>query len=586
MSDATFTALFPFGGSAGGAIGFMGAEARLLGRVGRFECLGSIDNDPIACEDFERFTGTPAWCVDVRNITAREIIARYGAKAPHAVFGSPPCKGSSRLITQTKANTAKYVAMNELALVWTRAMLEAWADDPPALYMIENVNGLPQRAAGMLRELRAMLRKRGYVFHARSHDAGELGGLAQHRDRYLLVARHPKKCPSLLYQPPKRRVRGVGEELCKVPMPATIAAGAYGAQHTLPKLTWRNWVRLALIPAGGDWRDLEGVLQGRARREVFRRHAVQAWDQPAPAVTGPGGHSVESVADPRFAMPTRNWGGGNLNVTNWSEPGRTVVGKGDPASGGGAVSDPRFAMPTRDWGGDDLGVSGWADPGATVKGESLPRNGRFSVADPRFSAPESADWHENKLAVTAFDQPALTVIGKPQPSSGGLSVADLRVRTGYDAAYGVLRMDQPSRTVTGNTAPGGGANAVADDRERMFGDGVRILTLDEAMELDLDPGKAPPFIPVIVAEDGTWHRPMTLLELALLQGYPLVIRGAQLRFAGTRTNVAEHIGNAVPPPAARAIAEQMLIALVEEAEGTMLLRGDGAVWVQPTEARS
>ncbi len=49
------------------------------------------------------------------------------------------------------------------------------------------------------------------------------------------------------------------------------------------------------------------------------------------------------------------------------------------------------------------------------------------------------------------------------------------------------------------------------------------------------------------------------------------------------TKWRERIGNAVPPPTARAIAEQMLIALVEEFEGTMMLRGDGAVWVEPAE---
>src|SRR5690606_31645298 len=134
------------------------------------------------------------------------------------VFMSPPCKGSSRLLSSAKAATEKYTRMNGLAVAWTRVMLDAWGDDPPALVLLENVPGLPTRAKAMLRELRAMLRRAGYVFHASTHDCGELGGLAQHRQRYLLVARHPKKCPSLLYQPPKKRVRAVGEVLAELPM--------------------------------------------------------------------------------------------------------------------------------------------------------------------------------------------------------------------------------------------------------------------------------------------------------------------------------------------------------------------------------
>mgnify|MGYP001065113329 CR=1 FL=1 len=68
-----FRVLFPFGGSGGGALGFIGAEARLFGHVGCFEALGSIDFDREACEDFERFVGAPAWCADVEQITAAEV---------------------------------------------------------------------------------------------------------------------------------------------------------------------------------------------------------------------------------------------------------------------------------------------------------------------------------------------------------------------------------------------------------------------------------------------------------------------------------------------------------------------------------
>lgn len=498
MIERLYTVLCPFGGSGGGALGFLSAEVRLLGQIGRFRCLGSIDFDEEACIDFRRFTGSDAWCVDVETITGAMVRARFGARRPDVVFMSPPCKGSSRLLSTKKSRDPRYRRMNRLAVAWTVAMLDAWRDDPPPLVLLENVPGLPARARAMLRSLKSLLRAAGYVFHHGTHDCGEIGGLAQHRERFLLVARRPKACPSFLYEPPKRRVRGCGEVLETLPVPTTPAAAAWGELHTMPRIEWRNWLRLALIPPGGDWRDLAGVLaEGQARREVFRRHAVAEWEKPIEAVTGPGGHTVGAVADPR-------WHNGTWGVQPWDEPAAAITGGADG-----------------------------------------PSRGRFSVADPRVDA--------------------------------------LRVPVGFDAAYGVLRWTDPARTVAGTAAVGCGAYSVADPRDRA-GIEARVLTMDEALALDLPPRKAPPFVPVIVSpHDGAWHRPLTKLEMAVLQSYPATMNGEPIAFAGTGTAIAEHIGNSVPPAAARPIAEQMLIALVEGSLGVATLRA-GSVWVVPERA--
>lgn len=492
-----YKVLCPFGGSSGGALGFIGAEARLpnLGVSGRFECMGSVDFDADACVDFERFTGSPAWCVNVETVTGAMVRERFGARRPDVVFMSPPCKGSSRLLSTAKSRDPRYRRMNRLAVVWTIAMLDAWRDDPPPIVLLENVPGLPTRARAMLRSLRSLLRAAGYVFHQSTHDCGEIGGLAQHRERFLLIARRPKVVPSFIYQPPKRRVRACGEVLGELPLPTTPAAAAWGQLHTLPKIEWRNWLRLALIPPGGDWRDLEGVLrEGQERREVFRRHAVANWSEPIEAVTGPGGHTVGAVSDPR-------WHAGAWGVRAWDEPSGAVTG-----------------------------------------GADNPSRGRFTIADPR--------------------------------------VDELRVPVGFDAAYGVLAWSDPARTVAGTAAVGCGAYSVADPRDRA-GVEARVLTMDEALALDLPPRKAPPFVPVIVSpHDGAWHRPVTLLELAVLQSYPAMMHGAPIVFAGKRTAIAEHIGNSVPPAAARPIAEQMLIALVEGSLGVASMRA-GSIWVEP-----
>lgn len=61
---------------------------------------------------------------------------------------------------------------------------------------------------------------------------------------------------------------------------------------------------------------------------------------------------------------------------------------------------------------------------------------------------------------------------------------------------------------------------------------------------------------MIRALDGTWHRPFTTLELAALQG--MVDLEETLELHGTSDSAwRERIGNAVPPPAAQAIAGVM-----------------------------
>ncbi|HEX5657683.1 MAG TPA: DNA cytosine methyltransferase [Polyangiales bacterium] len=470
MRELVFRAAFPFGGSGAGALGFISASITLLGVQARFECVGGVDLDARACADFEYLTGTRQLCADIRSLTPADVRREYGHRAPHCIFLSPPCTGASGLLSSAKSKTPKYQEMNQLAEVWIDLMLAAWAADLPPLVLLENVPRLKSRAPAMIARVQKKLRAAGYVVSDGHHDCGELGGLAQRRRRYLLVARLPKKCAPFLYQPPARRVRGCGEVLTELPVPGTLAAQEWGRMHELPKLTWRNWTRLALIPAGGDWRDLEGVLEaGQAKREQFKRHAVEEWEQPVGTIGGSGSNGVANVADPRV---TYAYDAG-YGVLNWQAPARTIASKSAVGCGAYAVSDVRVGC--------------------------TPRAG----------------------------------------------------------AYGVLRWADPSKTITGS------------------------LNIDNAFGAVADPRKPPPFPPVIIADDRTWHRPLTTLELAALQGFPLRVHGKPLLLSDfTHTSARTRIGNAVPPPAARAIAEKMLVTLTESALGAFSLSSD-AVWVEP-----
>src|SRR5690554_1025005 len=79
-TERTYTALFPFGGIGGGALGFAQAHAELLGCRARFEVLGGIDFDAGACADFEYLTEKPSLEADIANMTPDELRAFAGPK--------------------------------------------------------------------------------------------------------------------------------------------------------------------------------------------------------------------------------------------------------------------------------------------------------------------------------------------------------------------------------------------------------------------------------------------------------------------------------------------------------------------------
>lgn len=468
-----FTIGHIFCGIGGKAIGAAAAVATYGDVAATFETIGGIDVDPLACRDFESLTGAPSLCADVHDLEPAALREFFGRTAPDVVMMSPPCKGFSGLLSAKRAALEKYQRMNSLMERALFLVCSSWAR-PPKLVFVENVPRIQSRGRATIRRCLEMGRAHGYAIAQGNHDCGELGGLAQHRRRYFQLWRHLSAVPQMVYEPPKMRVRACGEVLGPLPMPGDLEAA--GPMHAVPRLSWRNWVRLSLIPAGGDWRDLPGVLaEGQARREVFRRDPVTSWEEPAETVTGPGGSAVAAVADPRVTGNKPAW--------------------------------QRVA-----------GVTDWSSPAPTITAGAKIHAGAFQVADPRIGC---------------------------SPRAG---------------AYRVLRWEDAAATITGSLSIDNGAAAVADPRST---------------------DKPPPFTPMIIAADGTWHRPLTTLELAALQGFPTTIDGRPLVLAGSsHTRWREAIGNAVPPPAAQAIGEQLLRALLLSALGAFEMSAQ-KLWVAP-----
>lgn len=507
------TVLHLFAGAGGGALGFH--------RAG-FRSVGAFDLDPVACATLEQLTGERATVADLAALQPHELRAACTGR-PDVVFTSPPCKSFSSCLPSATAATERYVDMSDLARRGIWLALEAWPERPPGLIVMENVPRIMTRGRAWLDQVVKLLHAYGYVCRETTHDCGELGGLAQHRRRFLLVARHRAMVREFLYQPPKRRVRGVGEVLGELPVPAPGSTDG-GPLHRLPRMSALNWVRLALIPAGGDWRDLpaEVALPARGARQNGG-FGVEDWGEGAHAVLGNADvrNTRASVADPRLACSPR---AGTMGVLDGAEPVGTILGSADVHNGAVAIADPRSGCERRE---GSLGVTGWGSTSTAVIAHGIPQNGPWQVADPRLAHEARGGTHH----VCAWPSPSHTVLaasGSKTPMAA--SVADPRVPAIVGPA----------------------------------------LDIEARMPLHL----------VIRAADGTWHRPLTTLELAALQGFPTRVGGAWLEIAGAVHGKArELIGNAVPPPAAEAIARSCLATLAAGRSGGLLLSGE-AVWVE------
>jgi site-specific DNA-cytosine methylase len=617
-----YKVLHLFSGIGGFALGFQQAQEEYRGVQGSFKTLGGIDCDPEACIDFEKLTGAPAFCMDL--FERRDYIAFHGkepgadwhevmpedlrkvtkGKYPDIICTSPPCKGFSGLLPEKSAASEKYQALNRLTVRGLFLALEAFKDNLPAIILLENVPRIATRGQKLLHTIEGMLRSYGYIVSRANHDCGEIGGLGQHRKRFLLIARNPQKMLSFVYQPPKQRVKSIGEIIGPLPLPDDLSMGP---MHRLPRLEWKTWIRLALIPAGGDWRDLEKIAPEQYRLEYVPRgrgpFGVQEWDRPAGTVIGNAsvkGSTAAAVADPR--VPAReNRRSNGFIVRNWNDSAFTITGEDTIGSGAQSISDPRIGHTPRE---GVYRVQPWDKASTTVTGKATVNtsNGASCIADPRLKPSEnrhpgvyqiikynesapcvtgtrfgsgalaisdprmklSKNAHLNILKVTDFDQASNTVTGATRPASGSISVSDPRLgcqlRSG---SYGVQDFDKPANTVIGSADVHAGTAAIADPR----------------IPEDNDRPDPPP---VIISLDGTWHRPLTTLELAALQDLPITFPdGSPLVLAGkSDSRWRERIGNAVPRAAAKAMAQTILRALLLNHFNDWELSST-AIWVQP-----
>lgn len=562
-----FTVGHLFCGIGGGASGFARATFGWKGVSGRFRTVFGIDSDGPALAAFERLSGGPGHQLDLfseddyrafhgqappagwREIQPADL-RRLSPEAPDVLFTSPPCVGLSRLISSQRAATEKYQAINRLTVRGMSLALSAW-DRPPRIILLENVPGMAEeRGRHLLEQIETALVFRGYSVGYVAHCLGELGGLGARRRRFMLVARHQEFVPPHLFQPEPRGLISIGEALGDLPMPDDPVGGP---MHKLGRYKWITWLRLALVPAGRDWRALkelrvvDGVLQDLAL---------------VPASTWQG--SAHAVADPRIDASGEY---GQLGVVPWTEPLGAVTGQAIPGGGRFSIEDPRLGGA---WHNSVYRIARWDEASLAITGCVTPASsGGIAVSDPRIGGTR----HNNVFRLVRWSENSAAITTGASPSAGGLAVADPRspwMRKAWAGAYGVVPWSGTASTVTASASPDNTAFAVADPR------GI--------------PAESDRGVFLILSEDGTWHRPITRLEAAVLQGFRpedmgFQVEGGRMVLEGSSTTQWQRwVGNAVPPPAAARVAEVVGRCLLQADTGETFLLSSTATWARPLAA--
>lgn len=546
-----------FCGLGGGAKGFNQGEARVGNVEAEFKCIGGIDSDPSAIADFNNLAGAKGTVLDLfdreqyidwhgkepddgwRESSPDDIRKAASYERPNIIFTSPPCKGFSGLLSQNKSKSERYQSLNRLTVRGIWLSLEAFKDDPAEFFILENVPRISTRGRELLDQIVKLLELFGYAVAETTHDCGELGGLAQSRKRFLLVARHQEKVPPFLYEPHTKPLKTVGDILGSMPMPGDELAGP---MHRIPNLEWKTWVRLAFVEAGKDWRSLQ-------------RLNVQ------------DGYLKDFSILPNEVMHNSVYG-----VKRWNEWAGVVSGRTGPTNGAYSIADPRMHG-SQDYG--QLGVMSWQDTSGTITSQRSPGQGRFSVSDPRIEG----ERHKNVFRVVSMQDISPVITAGTGPSSGGIAIADPRPALGSNGLrehyqtgghFKVMQFAQNSYAVTGKARHDSGPWSVADPR----------VPCSENIDDDFLPKERDKGPFVIESFDGTWHRPFTTMELAALQGLIEPQEYIHL-YGGSDSAWRERIGNAVPPPTAAAIASVMGQAILLARAGETFVLNSMPIWVKP-----
>ncbi len=160
---------------------FCGAGGLTVGlkRAG-FRVVAAVEVDPVIAATYKKNHPEVKLIIkDIKQVTAKEILALTGIKKIDLVAGCPPCQGFSKLTDKHHRNDER----NQLVLEMGRLVKEL----EPSICMMENVPGLSQRGLPLLSIVERDLADIGYKINRGILQMADYG-VPQSRRRLVLLA--------------------------------------------------------------------------------------------------------------------------------------------------------------------------------------------------------------------------------------------------------------------------------------------------------------------------------------------------------------------------------------------------------------
>lgn len=263
----------------------------------------AFDADEKVVETHNCNLGKRCIVADAARLKGENLLAKIAiSQGELALFsGGPPCQGFSK----QKRGAHLGDERNRLIREYVRLVRELL----PRFFLFENVAIFGQkRGRKYLQEMLASLTD--YALYPHIHNSADYG-LAQTRERFLVVGRRKDQNTSFAHpRPTTRKRKTVGEVLAGLPEPPLDYTDHPDyPNHQRARVTAINIRRFSHVPQGGGWQDIPDELRLDCHKNVDTSaggwpdvYGRLEWDGQCPTITG----GFDSFTRGRYGHPLQD----------------------------------------------------------------------------------------------------------------------------------------------------------------------------------------------------------------------------------------------------------------------------------------
>jgi DNA (cytosine-5)-methyltransferase 1 len=279
---------------------FCGAGGMSLGLASAgFQPLLAFDIDDPAIQTHCLNLGGIGRVADARDISGKGLLSEFGLKVGELPLfaGGPPCQGFSKQRRGAHLGDVR----NDLVIEFIRLVGEI----RPRFFFFENVAIFGQkRGKAYISQMHEALEE--YEINLKSVNSSEYG-LAQTRERFLIVGRRRDQKTSFWFPDPQPARITVGDVLRDLPEPPKdYTEHPRFSNHQRARVSDANIERFSHVPQGGGWQDIPYSLRLPCHQRVDTKsggwpdvYGRLDWNGQCPTITG----GFDSFSRGRYGHP-------------------------------------------------------------------------------------------------------------------------------------------------------------------------------------------------------------------------------------------------------------------------------------------